>query len=154
MIEFGVTVHSIFIGIAVGIAGYSTLVPLLIALVFHQLFEGVALGARISDANFNHMNELIFGAIFSVSAPVGIAIGIGVYTILNTNSVEFLLVQGIFDAICSGILMYTGFQLLLLDFPRDMLHHCTGRYKRIMQAGMFASLWISAGIMAFLGKYL
>lgn len=47
MIEFGVTVHSVFIGIAVGVVGYDALVPLLIALVFHQFFEGIALGARI-----------------------------------------------------------------------------------------------------------
>lgn len=154
MIEFGVTVHSIFIGIALGVVGYDGLVPLLIALVFHQFFEGVALGARIVDANFSHLNELIFAAIFSFAAPIGISVGIGVYTSLNTNSQGYLLVQGTFDAVSAGILLYTGFMLLLLDFPRDMLHHCSGKYKRLMQFGMFASLWIAAGLMAFLGKYL
>lgn len=154
MIEFGVTVHSIFIGIAVGVVGFESFIPLLIALVFHQFFEGIALGSRIVDAEFSRVNEFFLSAIFTISAPSGIAIGIGVYASLNTNGQEYLLVQGIFDAICAGILLYTGFMLLLLDFPRDMIRYCTGKYKRWMQFGMFASFWIAAGIMAFLGKYL
>ncbi len=154
MIEFGVSVHSIFIGLAVGVVGVDDLVPLLIALVFHQFFEGIALGARIVDAELSRCSELLLALIFAVSAPIGIAIGIGIYSTINTNAQEYLLVQGIFDGLCAGILLYTGFVLLLTDFPRDMLLHCTGRYKRAKQAGMFVALWTGAGILAFLGKYL
>jgi zinc transporter 1/2/3 len=153
MIEFGVTVHSLFIGLAVGIVDYGTLVALLVALSFHQFFEGFALGARLSDANMNHLNELLLASVFSLAAPIGIAIGLGVYTTLNTAGQTFLLVQGTFDGLCGGILLYTGFTLLLFDFPRDMLQ-CTGKYRTAMIVGMFASLWIAAGLMAFIGKYL
>lgn len=96
----------------------------------------------------------MLASIFSIAAPVGIAVGIGVYSSLNVNGQEYLLVQGIFDAICAGILLYTGFMLLFTDFPRDMLTHCNGKYKRLMQVGMFLSLWIGAGLLGFLGKYL
>lgn len=47
MIEFGVTVHSIFVGLAVGVTDYNALVALLIAFSFHQFFEGIALGGEL-----------------------------------------------------------------------------------------------------------
>ena len=154
MVEFAVSVHSVFVGLAVGVSGDESLVPLLIALVFHQLFEGVALGARIADARVGRLAELLLAAIFSLAAPVGIAIGIGVYSSINTNAQSYLLTQGIFDGVCAGILLYTGFTLLQTDFPRDMVAHCTGRFRRLKQASMFASLWVAAGLLAFLGRYL
>ena len=40
LLEFGVTVHSVFIGLANGIDGDDQLHVLLVALVFHQMFEG------------------------------------------------------------------------------------------------------------------
>ena len=43
MIEFGITVHSVFIGLAAGVVGTDDLKALLVALSFHQFFEGVAL---------------------------------------------------------------------------------------------------------------
>ena len=154
MIEFAITIHSIFIGLAVGVADRASLVALLIALSFHQFFEGIALGSRVSEANISHLGEFLFGAIFSLSAPIGIAIGIGIYSSFNATDETFLLVQGILDGICGGILLYTGFAMLLVDFPRDAARYCNGKYKRVMQMGMFACVWIAAGAMAFIGRYL
>lgn len=154
MLEFGVAVHSVLIGLAVGVSDKDTLVALLVALVFHQVFEGVALGSRLSDTNLGLWNEVLLGAIFAVSAPVGIAIGIGVVTGLNTNGQAFLLVQGVLDGICGGILLYTGFVFLLQDFPSDMKLCCHGKHRRLMQAGMFITLWVFALLMAMIGMYL
>ena len=156
MLEFGVTVHSVFIGLAVGVVGESALTGLLVALVFHQFFEGVALGARLADAKMrSHWNEFILGLIFSVAAPLGIAIGIGVATSLDPNSQTYLLVQGSFDAICAGILLYIGFDLLFHDFPEDMEANCADRsHETLRRCGLFFALWIGAGAMAFLGRYL
>ena len=153
LLEFGVTVHSVFIGLANGIDGDDQLHVLLVALVFHQMFEGIALGARIADANFpTHWHEVFLTMLFSVAAPFGIAIGIGVKTGLNPNGETFLMVQGTFDAICSGILIYIGLVLLLRDFPEDMQRFCKGDWRRM--AGMFVFLYIGAGLMSFIGKYL
>jgi zinc transporter 1/2/3 len=89
MIEFGVSVHSVFIGLAVGVTDKHGLAALLVALIFHQAFEGVALGSRLSDTTLGIWNEVVLGAIFALSAPVGIAIGTGVYKSLNTNDGTF-----------------------------------------------------------------
>jgi zinc transporter 1/2/3 len=154
MIEFAVTVHSIFIGIAVGSAEDGSLVALLIGLTFHQFFEGIAVGSRLVDAKLSHCSDFLFGAVFGLAAPVGIAIGVGIYSTLNVNSVEFLLVQGIFDSICAGILLYTGLSLLVVDFPRDVAQFCKGKYRWLMHLGMFLALWVGAGVLAFIGRYL
>jgi zinc transporter 1/2/3 len=143
MIEFAVTIHrSVFIGIAVGTADDASLVALLIGLSFHQFFEGIAVGSRLVDADLSRCSDFVFGAVFTLAAPVGTAIGLGIHSTLNVNEVEFLLVQGIFDSVCAGILLYTGFSLLIIDFPRDAAQVCK-----------VAALWIGAGVLAFNGKY-
>ena len=153
MLEFGVTVHSVFIGLANGIDGDTQLHVLLVALVFHQMFEGIALGSRIADANMpSHWHEVLLTLVFSLAAPLGIAIGIAVKTGLNPNGETFLMVQGTFDGVCSGILLYIGLVLLLRDFPEDMQRYCKGSHWRMF--GMFAALYLGAGLMSFIGKYL
>lgn len=92
--EFAISVHSIFVGFAVGVVGAPEIEILTIALVFHQFFEGIATGGRVVDAKFSRLNEGALVFIFSISAPVGIAIGTGVASVLNTNGPTFLLVQG------------------------------------------------------------
>lgn len=51
--EFGVTLHSVFVGLAVGFTTNDELKPLLVALIFHQMFEGMAMGSRLVDAEFH-----------------------------------------------------------------------------------------------------
>ena len=159
MMEFGVTIHSVFVGLAVGIVSDQELTGLLTALSFHQLFEGLALGSRLSEADFRRSLESILALIFSTSAPVGMAVGIVLIATngLNANSTTFLLVQGVFDGFCAGILLFLGFGLLFNDFPSDMVKHCDRScvsYPALRRAGMFTCLWIGAGVMAFIGKYL
>lgn len=176
LLEFGVTSHSVIIGIENGIASGEELRALLIALSFHQFFEGVALGARLADANLSHWNEFFLALLFSVSAPIGIAIGIIITSSVNPEGADYLLWQGTFDAVCSGILLYIGAMLLikvraradadadgrahcvvtvllcLQDFPQDMENHCAKQPRR--RAGMFLALYVGAGVMAYIGVYL
>jgi hypothetical protein len=189
-------VHSLFIGLTTGLAGASQLKVLLVALSFHQFFEGVALGARLADAsNLSTRLDVILSLVFSVSAPIGIACGIGAATRFNTNGEMYLLVQGTLDSVCAGILLYIGFDLLIHDFAADVREKCQFRpgdsdgalepvtvttqgYNtlstasplstkasqrdaslgqvdgRVLHAGMFAGLWLGAGFMAYVGRYL
>lgn len=63
MLELGVVVHSLIIGMSLGASDFpSTVRPLVPALTFHQLFEGIGLGgcivqvsrerAAVSDLNW------------------------------------------------------------------------------------------------------
>ena len=50
VLEVGMVVHSVVIGISLGAArSAATIKPLLIALCFHQFFEGMGLGGCISQ---------------------------------------------------------------------------------------------------------
>ncbi|XVF71149.1 hypothetical protein PTKIN_Ptkin12aG0013100 [Pterospermum kingtungense] len=63
-----------------------TIKPLMVALTFHQLFEGMGLGGCISQAQFTARAVAIMATFFSLTTPVGIAIGIGISNIYNENS--------------------------------------------------------------------
>ncbi|ESL10658.1 cation transporter [Trypanosoma rangeli SC58] len=156
--EFGVTLHSVFIGLTVGISSDTQTKALLVALVFHQMFEGLALGSRLADASMRMTLELLLAVIFSISAPVGTAVGVGavVGSKVSVTGAAFVVVQAIFDSMCGGILMYLGFVLMLSDFPMDLRRHAGAGmahsgWKRL---AMFVALWAGAGLMAGIGKWL
>lgn len=48
LLEMGILFHSVFIGMALSVTGGPGFIVLLIAIVFHQTFEGLALGSRIA----------------------------------------------------------------------------------------------------------
>jgi zinc transporter ZupT len=154
--EFGFTLHSLFIGLAVGVVADADLNALLVALCFHQFFEGVALGARLVDSSLSSSQDNALALIFTVSAPIGIGCGVGLMSSggINTNGQTFSLVQGIFDAICAGILLHIGFNLTINEFPKDVARFKEGKHSTLNCTLMYLALWSGAGIMAFIGKYL
>jgi zinc transporter 1/2/3 len=156
--EFGFTVHSVFIGLAVGVVSDEALPVLMVALSFHQLFEGVALGARLAGSNLSVHLQWLLASVFAVSAPLGIAAGVGAMTggTLDPAGGTFLLVQGMFDAVCAGILLHVGFSLLQKDLPADVAAACPpGSKHRVWKgAAIHTALWMGGGLMAFIGLYL
>jgi len=163
MIEFSLSAHSVIIGLALGIAPDDELKALLVALCFHQFFEGVSLGAKLSESNTGSVLDWLLAVIFAISASVGMGVGISLIgtTMLEVSGKSYLLSQGIIDAVCSGILLYLGFTFLLLDFPNDVGQLIqkddvkSSKWKRIsIQVAMLSSLWIGAGAMAVIGRWL
>ncbi|GET90116.1 zinc transporter, putative [Leishmania tarentolae] len=156
--EFGVTLHSVFVGLAVAVSNGSDLRALIIALVFHQLFEGLAMGARLADASFKMSLEIALMLVFSLSAPIGIAAGTGAVVASRDafSGMAYALVSAILDSICGGIMLYIAFNLLFVDFPHDLRVHCGLRSKcRVAKRiGLYAGLWIGAAVMAIIGKWL
>eukprot|EP00889_Picochlorum_renovo_P006206 jgi/Picre1/33236/NNA_008561.t1 len=47
--EVSIGIHSVLIGIALGVTSSSSFVSLFIAIIFHQFFEGIALGSSASE---------------------------------------------------------------------------------------------------------
>ena len=155
-LEFAFTVHSIFIGLAVGVSN-DTFNSLLTALVFHQLFEGVALGSRLADpyTKISMGFSFFLALIFASAAPIGIMMGVVVTSAIQPSQSVFLLAEGILDSFCAGILLYVGLSLILSDFPKtcDKLCH-EGKHVSKKKFALFLSMWSGAGLMAFIGKYL
>jgi solute carrier family 39 (zinc transporter), member 1/2/3 len=61
VLELGIIVHSVIIGMSVGASETpSTIRPLIAALTFHQFFEGLGLGSCIAQVPNNFFLFFIF----------------------------------------------------------------------------------------------
>ncbi|CAH2043898.1 unnamed protein product [Thlaspi arvense] len=147
VLELGIVVHSVIIGISLGVSpSVSTIKPLLAAITFHQLFEGFGLGGCISEANFRVKKIWVMVLFFALTAPVGIGIGTGVAEIYNENSPMTLKVSGFLNAAAAGILIYMA--LVDLVAPLFMDHKAQSSMK--IQLSCSFSLILGAGLMSLL----
>lgn len=109
VMEVGILFHSILIGLTLVVAGDSFYRTLLVVIVFHQFFEGLALGARIvtlPGAIFPW--KFIMAGAFTLITPIGMAIGIGVLNSFNGNDPSTVIAFGTLDALSAGILIWVG----------------------------------------------
>lgn len=153
ILEFGVVFHSIFIGLTLAVAG-AEFITLYVVLVFHQTFEGLGLGTRLAGVSWPksaRWTPYILAIGYSISTPVAIAIGLGVRQSFAPGSATTLIVNGVFDSISAGILLYTGLiELLAHEFM----------FSEYMQKApikvVLAAIWwmvLGAALMALLGKW-
>ncbi|PNY27524.1 Zinc-regulated transporter 2 [Tolypocladium capitatum] len=151
ILEFGVVFHSVFIGLTLGTTRLDKLVVLLVVLVFHQTFEGLGLGSRLAVASWPKNKDwlpYVLALGFALSTPVGIAAGISAKP---TNAATQKLVNGIFDSISAGILMYTGLvELLAHEF---MLNPEMRRAPLKIQLFAFGCVAFGVTVMALLAKW-
>lgn len=118
VLEMGIVSHSVIIGLSLGVSqSPCTIRPLMGALTFHQFFEGFALGGCVSQAGFKSFSAFLMACFFAITTPAGIAIGTGVSSVYNPNSPRALIIEGIFDSISAGILIYMSLvDLIAADF--------------------------------------
>jgi zinc transporter 1/2/3 len=153
ILEFGVIFHSIFIGLTLAVAGaeFSTLY---VVLVFHQTFEGLALGSRFASIDWpktKRWTPYILGTCYALSTPIAIAIGLGVRSTYHPGSATALITNGVFDSISAGILIYTGLvELMAHDFIFSS-HMQRAPVRETLYA--FGTMCCGAGLMALLGKW-
>ncbi|KAI5285839.1 hypothetical protein KEM55_000491, partial [Ascosphaera atra] len=153
VLEFGILFHSVFIGLTLAVAG-DEFVTLYIVLTFHQLFEGLGLGARLAEVPWPKGKEwtpYVLAAAYAVTTPISVAIGIGVRSSYPPNSPRTLLTEGVFNCISGGILLYTSLvELLAHEFMFN-----PAMKKAPLSRIIFAFFLIAAGagLMALLGHW-
>ncbi|KAJ7054972.1 ZIP-like iron-zinc transporter [Mycena amicta] len=156
ILEFGVLLHSILIGLTLAVdEGFKVL---FVVIIFHQTFEGLGLGARLSTIElpgtrkFTSSSIPIFAAlIYGVSTPIGIAVGLGIRHTYNPGSATASIVSGVLDALSSGVLIYTGLVELLAHeflFNKEMVQASNGKL-----AYAIGSMLLGCAIMALLGRW-
>lgn len=154
MLEAGILFHSVFIGLAVSVSTGSAFVVLLIAISFHQTFEGLALGSRIASIGSFSTQSLrpwIMCLLYGITTPVGQAIGLGVQGLYDPESEFGLLMVGIMNAISSGLLLYAGLvQLLAEDFLTDSSYKELRGKRRLQACGAVVA---GALLMALVGVW-
>ncbi|TYI97719.1 hypothetical protein E1A91_D01G163200v1 [Gossypium mustelinum] len=150
VLEVGIVVHSVIIGVALGASqSAKTIKPLVAALTFHQFFEGMGLGGCISQAKFKSRAIAMMLVIFSLTTPMGIALGMGISKIYNENSPKALVVEGIFNSLSAGILIYMSLvDLLGVDFMNPLMQT---NLKLLLGSNL--SLLLGAASMSLLAKW-
>jgi zinc transporter 1/2/3 len=153
ILEFGVLFHSVIIGLTLGVVG-SEFDILYIVIIFHQAFEGLGIGARMSAIPFPPSKSWlpwVLCSAYGLTTPISIAIGLGVRTSFNLNSFNANILQGVMDASSAGILIYTAMVELI---ARDFIFDPNRTRDRKELTMMFVSFLSGTGIMALLGKWI
>ncbi|KAK5112518.1 hypothetical protein LTR62_004275 [Meristemomyces frigidus] len=154
LLEAGILFHSVFIGMALSVSTGPAFVVLLIAISFHQTFEGLALGSRIaaiSSFSTSSPKPWLMSLMYGITTPVGQAIGLAVHTLYDPASQFGLLTVGIVNAISSGLLLYAGLvQLLAEDFLSDQSYSDLHGRRRLEACG---AVVCGSMLMAFVGAF-
>uniref|UniRef100_A0A0E0Q5W8 Zinc transporter n=1 Tax=Oryza rufipogon TaxID=4529 RepID=A0A0E0Q5W8_ORYRU len=150
VLELGIVVHSVIIGISLGASqNPETIKPLVVALSFHQMFEGMGLGGCIVQAKFKVRSIVTMVLFFCLTTPVGIAVGVGISSVYNESSPTALVVEGILNSVAAGILIYMALvDLLAEDFMNPRVQS-----KGKLQLGINLAMLAGAGLMSMLAKW-
>ncbi|PNP80101.1 hypothetical protein FNYG_06811 [Fusarium nygamai] len=153
LLEAGILFHSVFIGMAISVATGPAFVVFLVAISFHQTFEGLALGSRIAAIQFprKSLRPWLMVLAYGTTTPIGQAIGLIVHRMYDPKSAGGLLVVGFMNAVSSGLLLYAGLvQLLAEDFLTEKSYKIL-KGKRRLQAYM--AVCAGALLMAAVGAF-
>lgn len=150
VLELGILTHSVIIGVSLGVSqSPCTIRPLFAALSFHQLFEGFALGGCISQASFKSFSAAAMALCFTITTPLGIGVGTGIASGYDSNSRGALIVEGMFDSVSAGILIYMALvDLIAADFLGKHIVR-----NRMLQVLSYASLFFGAASMSGLAVW-
>ncbi|KAG4127699.1 hypothetical protein ERO13_D10G230900v2 [Gossypium hirsutum] len=150
VLELGIVVHSVVIGLAMGASGNQcTIRSLIAALCFHQMFEGMGLGGCILQAEYEIKMKAIMVFFFSATTPLGIVLGIGLSKVYSETSPTSLMVVGLLNACSAGLLNYMALvDLLAADFLGPKL-----QTNMKLQAWSYVAVLLGAGFMSLMAKW-
>lgn len=157
---------STVIGLTLVVSGDSFFKTLFIVIVFHQAFEGIALGARIAELPsassttdqttkvvgkpVTMTTKVIMGAMFALVTPVGMAIGIGVLDQFNGSDPATLIAIGTLDAVSAGILAWVS---LVEMWAADWMHGPLAMASPLTTTVAIVALMLGMALMSLLGKW-
>ncbi|GAB7361692.1 hypothetical protein MBLNU230_g1739t1 [Neophaeotheca triangularis] len=152
IMEAGILFHSLLIGLTLVVAGDSFFRTLFIVIVFHQFFEGLALGTCIAALPTTPtLHKFFMAGLFTIITPIGMAIGIGVLNQFNGNDPSTIIAIGTLDAFSAGILVWVGLvEMLAHDWFHGGVLATAGWIKTII-CGI--SLVCGMILMSVLGKW-
>lgn len=153
LLEAGILFHSVFIGMAISVATGPPFVVFLIAIAFHQTFEGLALGSRIAALHFpkSSPRPWLMVLAYGTTTPIGQAIGLVVHKFYDPQSEMGLIMVGLMNAISSGLLLFAGLvQLLAEDFLTEKSYKTLRGRTRV---NAFLAVVAGAVLMAIVGAF-
>lgn len=151
VMEAGIVFHSILLGITLVVAGDSYFITLFIVIMFHQMFEGIALSTRIVELpNTKLLKKLLMAGVYALVTPVGMAIGIGTLNKFNGNDPSTIIALGTLDSFSAGILIWTG---LIEMWAHDWIFGNLATASFLKTSIALVSLIAGFIVMSVLGKW-
>lgn len=100
LLEGGILFHSIFVGMTISITT-NGFIALLVAIIFHQFFEGLGLGSRIAEIPYkaNAAKPWVLVCAFGLTCPIGQVIGLVTRDTYDQSSAMALILVGFFNAL-------------------------------------------------------
>ncbi|KAL6333002.1 hypothetical protein AAG906_020021 [Vitis piasezkii] len=150
VLELGIVAHSVVIGLSMGASNNTFIInPLVAALCFHQMFEGMGLGGCTFQAEYKFLKKVLMVFFFSVTTPFGIALGIALSKTYKDNSPTSLITVGLLNASSAGLLIHMALvDLLSAEFMGPKLQ---GSIK--LQIKAYVEVLLRAGGMSLMAKW-
>ncbi|KAG8694222.1 hypothetical protein FRC09_009989 [Ceratobasidium sp. 395] len=179
VLQLGIMLHSIVVGFTLSVTNGSEFTSLLIALIFHQLFEGLSLGVRISSIrstlfaphstpspspeaspllpSSSHQSKShahgfpTLPLLLAALFALATPAGMLVGILLRTAPQDAFLVRGLASAVSAGLLIYAScVELLAGDFVAEPKMRKAGIRRQAVALG---SLLAGAAGMAIIGVW-
>ncbi|KAK3384252.1 Zinc/iron permease [Lasiosphaeria ovina] len=152
LLEGGILFHSVFVGMTISIT-IDGFIILLVAILFHQMFEGLGLGSRIAAVPYprGSIRPWVLVVAFGTTAPIGQAIGLLARNSYDPNSAFGLIIVGVFNAISSGLLLYAALvDLLAEDFLSEEAQRTLKKNDKVLA---FSFVLLGAAAMSVVGAF-
>ncbi|KAL3530912.1 hypothetical protein ACH5RR_010234 [Cinchona calisaya] len=153
VLEIGIIFHSVIIGVTMGMSqNKCTIRPLVAALSFHQIFEGMGLGGCIAQAGFSIGTTAYMCFMFAVTTPLGIVLGMIMFSVTgyDDTSPNALILEGLLGSLSSGILIYMALvDLIALDFFHNKLMNS----QLLLKRASFIALVLGSTSMSILALW-
>jgi zinc transporter ZupT len=111
-------IHSLLAGFCLGIQPAQNRIPLFFALVFHKLFESMAMGIASSKQPLGMSRSIQLG-IFILADPIALLIGRSYYLSSDTPSTQQ---RGYLLSLCAGTFLYASLCEVLQEEFMDSSH--------------------------------
>ncbi|KAK4491517.1 hypothetical protein RD792_002268 [Penstemon davidsonii] len=150
VLEVGIIVHSVVIGLSVGASNnICSIKGLVAALCFHQMFEGMGLGGCILQAEYEFLKKAAMAFLFAATTPFGIVLGLALARTYQENSPRALITVGLLNASSAGLLIYMALvDLLAADFMGPKLQGSIN-----LQIKSFIAVFLGAAGMSLMAKW-
>ncbi|KAJ0979383.1 hypothetical protein J5N97_014857 [Dioscorea zingiberensis] len=153
VLEIGIVFHSVIIGVTMGMSqNRCTIQPLVAALAFHQIFEGMGLGGCIAQAGFSLVTVAYMCIMFSVTTPMGIVLGMMIFylTGYDDSSPNALILEGLLGSLSAGVLVYMALvDLIAVDF----FHNKTMSSSPPLKKASYIALVLGSAAMSVLALW-
>ena len=118
MMEVSIMVHSVLVGLALGVLKKRVaILSLGAALLFHQFFEGLALGAIAVKSGISFASSWHLFFTFTLSCPLGAMVGMFSADQYDPANPRTAWTLGVMNALAAGTLLHIGLvELLPEDF--------------------------------------